>query len=133
MNPIYLIILSVIGFVVSFYIFYSKKYHKPLYCPIGHSCDEVVKGKYGKIFGIENSIPGMLYYVLIFFYGFSLLINRNIFKEGIIYYFIVIASFGSVLFSIYLTGVQAFVLKKWCDYCIVSSIVSVLILFVLIF
>ncbi|MBS3114230.1 hypothetical protein J4448_03940 [Candidatus Woesearchaeota archaeon] len=44
-----------------------------------------------------------------------------------------IASLGSVLFSIYLTAVQAFVLKKWCEYCIVSSIASVLILIVLIF
>ncbi len=132
MNHVYLMILSLIGFVVSFYIYYSKKYDKPMYCPIGQDCDAVIKSKYGKIFGIENTVPGMLYYALIFIYGIAIFLNRNIFKEDIIYYSLVIASIGSVLFSIYLTAVQAFVLKKWCDYCIVSSIASVLILILLI-
>ncbi|MBI3026588.1 vitamin K epoxide reductase family protein [Candidatus Woesearchaeota archaeon] len=133
MNPIYLIILSLIGFAVSFYIFYTKKNDKKMYCIVGENCDEVVKSKYGKTFGIENTIPGMAYYLFVFFYGIASLANQNIFKGNIIYYFIVIASIGSVLFSIYLTSVQAFVLKKWCEYCIVSSIASLLILLVLIF
>src|SRR3989338_6581807 len=105
MNPIYLIILSLIGFAVSFYIFYSKRYDKPMHCVIGQDCDAVVKSKYGKTFGVENTIPCMIYYILIFIYGIALLLNRNLFKEGIIYYSLVIASIGSVLFSIYLTAV----------------------------
>ena len=104
-----------------------------MYCPIGQDCDAVVKSRYGKTFGIENAIPGMLYYIMVIGYSITLLLNGNIFKGDIIYYFIVSASIGSVLFSIYLTGVQAFVLKKWCYYCIISSIASVLILFVLLF
>ena len=132
MNPFYLIILSVIGFAASFYIYHSKKHNKTLYCPIGQDCDAVVKSKYGKTFGVENTVPGMLYYILIFIYGIDMILNRNVFKGDIVYYSIVIASVGSVLFSVYLTAVQAFVLKKWCEYCIVSSIASVLILFVLI-
>ena len=133
MNPLYLIILSLVGFAVSFYIFYSKKYDKPMYCLIGQGCDAVVKSRYGKTFGIENTVPGMLYYLFIFIYGIVLLANGNLFKGNIIYYFVVGASVASVLFSVYLTGVQAFVLKKWCEYCIVSSIASVLILLVLLF
>ena len=133
MNLIYIIFLSVIGFIVSFYLYYSKIHHKKIYCPIGHDCDAVVKSKYGKTFGIENTIPGMLYYAIVFFYGIALFFNRNIFKDNLIYYFIVSISFVSVLFSIYLTLVQAFVLKKWCDYCIISSMISVLILVVLLF
>ena len=133
MNPIYLMILSSIGFGISFYIFYTKKYDKKMHCVIGQNCDAVVKSKYGKTFGIENTIPGMLYYALIFAYGIAVLSDRNLFKANIIYYFVVIASIASVLFAVYLTSVQAFVLKKWCEYCIISSIASVLILIVLIF
>jgi uncharacterized membrane protein len=132
MKPLYLIALSIIGFLVSFYIFYSKKYGRQMYCVIGQDCDTVVKSKYGKTFGVENAIPGMIYYILIFAYGAALLINRNLFKENIIYYFLVIASTGSVLFSVYLTVVQAFVLKKWCEYCIISSTASLLILLALV-
>jgi len=126
MKEIYLIILSLIGFAVSFYIYYSKKYNKPMYCPIGKDCDAVVKSRYGETFGIENTLPGMLFYILIFIYG--ILLNRNVFISNAVYYFIVGISFVSVLFSLYLTFVQAFVLKKWCEYCIVSSIASILIL-----
>lgn len=133
MNPVYLIMLSLIGFAVSFYIYYSKKYDKPLHCLIGQDCDAVVKSKYGKTLGIENTVPGMLYYVLIFIYGIAVFLNRYLFKGNNIYYFVVIASISSVLFSIYLTAVQAFVLKKWCEYCIISSISSLLILLVLLF
>ena len=133
MNPIYLMVLPAIGFAASFYIYHSKKYNKPMYCVIGEDCDAVVKSKYGKTFGIENTIPGMVYYGIIFAYGFGMLLNRNVFKEDILYYFIVIASISSVLFSIYLTAVQAFVLRKWCEYCIISSIASLLILVALMF
>ena len=132
-NSIYLIILSVIGFSISFYIFYTKKHDKKMYCIVGENCDEVVKSTYGKTFGIENTIPGMTYYCFVFFYGIASLTNQNIFKGSIIYYSLVIAGIGSVLFSVYLTAVQAFVLKKWCEYCIVSSISSLLILLILLF
>lgn len=131
MNPVFLIILSLIGFIVSFYIFYSKKYDKPMYCIIGQDCDAVVKSKYGKTFGIENTVPGMLYYAIILVYTSGLLTNQNIFKGEVIYYSIVGISVASVLFSLYLTYVQKFILKKWCEYCIVSTIASILILGVL--
>ena len=131
MNNIYLISLSLVGIMVTYYLYYSKTHDKKIYCLICHDCDEVVKSKYGKTFGIENTLFGILYYGLILVYGTAIFLNRNIFKENILYYFIVISSIVSVLFSIYLILVQAFALKKWCDYCIVSSIVSILILLVL--
>lgn len=132
MKEIFLIALSLIGLAVSFYIYYTKKYGKEMYCIIGKNCDEVVKSKYGKTFGIENTVPGMIYFVMVFFYGIFVFSNGNLFKGDIVYYFVVGASVASVAFSVYLTGVQAFVLRKWCEYCIVSAICSVLILIVLI-
>jgi len=131
MKEIFLMVLSVIGFAVSFYIYHSKKNNRKLFCLIGENCDDVVKSKYGKTFGIENTIPGMMFYFLVFAYGFLIFLNQNIFKGSIIYYFVVSASFASVLFSFYLASVQAFVLKKWCEWCITSSAVSVLILIML--
>ena len=132
MKEIFLISLSLIGFAVSFYIYHTKKYKKKMYCVIGENCDEVVRSRYGKTFGVENTLPGMVYYAIIFIYGIILFSNGNIFKGSTIYYFVVSASIASVSFAVYLTAVQAFVLKKWCEYCIVSSISSLLILLVLI-
>ena len=132
MNPLYLIILAIIGFIVSFYLYYAKTYNKKIYCISKHDCDAVIRSKYGQTFGIENTLLGIIYYILIFAYGIALILDRNLFKGMSLYYFLVGSSAASVLYSIYLTGVQAFVLKKWCDYCIISSIASVLILIVLV-
>ncbi len=133
MREIFLMIFSVIGFAVSFYIYRSKKNNTKLFCLIGENCDDVVTSKYGKTFGIENTIPGMMFYLLVFAYGLLTFLNQNIFKGSIIYYLVVSASIASVLFAIYLTSVQAFVLKKWCEWCITSSTISVLILITLLF
>ena len=126
-----LIILSAIGFAVSFYIFYSKKYDKPLYCFSKAECDSVVRSKYGKTFGVENTIPGMSYYAMIFAYG--ILLNRNVFIAKPVYYFIVGISIASVLFSLYLAYVQKFILKKWCMYCLISTAASIIISGVLVY
>lgn len=131
MKEIALMIFAFIGFAVSAYIFYSKKYDKPLYCFSKADCDAVVRSKYGKTFGVENTIPGMLYYAIIFAYGFFL--NRNVFIALPVYYFIVGISVASVLFSLYLAYVQKFILKKWCMYCIISTIASIMILGVLVY
>lgn len=114
-------------------MYYSKKYDKPLFCPRSGNCDDVIKSKYGKTFGIENTIPGMGYYVVILIYATGLLSNRNIFKEAIVYYSIVGISLVSVMFSLYLAYIQKFVLRKWCYYCIISTIASLLIFVVIIY
>ena len=132
MNSRYLIILAVIGFAVSFYLYYAKTYNKKIYCILKHDCDAVVKSKYGRTFGVENTLFGMLYYLMIIAYGITLILDGNLFKGIYVYYFIVGSSAASVIYSIYLTGVQAFVLKKWCDYCIISSVASILILITLV-
>ena len=131
MTEIYLIVFSAIGFFVSAYILYSKKFDKPLFCPIGENCDDVVRSRYGKTFGVENTIPGMAFYALVFIYAIGSILNRNIFKEVIVYYSLVGISICSVLFSLYLVYIQKFVLKKWCIYCIVSTIASLFILIIL--
>ena len=127
---LHLIFLSLIGIGISFYLYYYKTHDKKIFCVIGQDCNAVVKSRYGKTFGMENTLVGMLYYALILVYGSGA--DQNLFKEYIIYYSIVIISIASVLFGVYLAGIQAFVLKKWCDYCIASSIVSLLILLALI-
>ncbi len=127
MNPLHLVVLSLVGLLVSLYIYYSKKTGNPMVCLPGASCNEVVRSKYGSLFGIDNSIPGMIYYLFMLSYAIALFFNENLFKEAMFYYPIVGISGLSVLFSAYLTGVQAFMLRKWCYYCLVSTAASALI------
>ena len=70
MEHIYLLILSLTGFLVSAYIYYKKNRKEKLVCIIGKDCNKVIHSKYSKFFGlIDNEIIGMLYYSLVLIFS----------------------------------------------------------------
>jgi len=122
-------VCAIIGLCISSYIYFKKKpkAKKPMVCPIGGHCEDVVGSKYGKTFGIENTFLGMLYYLLIAVYMVLLLGNITLPEAETIRLLIKVATTGSFLFSAYLIGVMQFKLKIWCTWCIGSAICSTLI------
>ena len=116
--------LASYGFYVAYTVVKSKNTGKALVCDINHDCDAVVNSKYGKIFGIELSSIGSLYYVAIGI-SYGILIFTNF---AFLFYtfslWVMIASVGAALFSLYLMAVMVFILKNRCDWCIKSAIVS---------
>ena len=127
-----IIILNSIGAAISLYILRQKTTKQKLVCIIGKDCNEVVTSKYASFFGIPNELMGLGYYV--FFVTISLLIQTHITTLFSIPLSEVrmLAAFGSLLFSLYLTYLQLFVLKKFCEYCLAINIVNLL-LFLLLF
>ena len=125
-----LFVLVVVGFFVTVYIFYKNRKQENLVCIIGKKCDVVVNSSYNKTFGIKNYILGIFYYlflgilVLIFLYFQKTILGINI--ELII---LIISGFA-LLFSVYLTYIQFFVLKAICDYCLISALINLLIFIV---
>jgi uncharacterized membrane protein len=109
-------LLSLAGLLVSAYLLYGQKAHKRLVCLIGHDCDEVVKSAYGRTFGFENTILGVL------FYGGLLAISLLSIQVPPVPV-LSVALLASV-FSVYLIYVQAVVLRKWCDYCVLSALLN---------
>ena len=130
MINIWVLILTIAGFFVAWYIYYKKSKEAPMVCVIGKKCDEVLHSKYNKMFGVPNENIGMLYYiilavlVILFLSGFTTIAGISVNLT------ILIITSVAVLASIYLTFIQWLVLKKWCDYCIGSTIINVLILIV---
>lgn len=118
-------LFSLIGFVICFYIFKTKKKSGHLVCPIDGNCDEVIYSHYSKTFGIRNEIGGMLYYFFTFLVYVSLIIHLKI--PLWIIAFSIFSSFVAFLFSIYLIYLQAFIIRKWCTWCVSSAIISTLI------
>ncbi len=131
MNIILLVTLlsAITGFCISAYIYFKKKPQstKPMVCPIGGHCEDVVGSKYGKTFGIENTLLGMLYYLLIAVYMLTLLVNLNLPQADTVSLLIKLATTGSFLFSAYLISVMQFKLKMWCTWCIGSATCSTII------
>lgn len=127
--------LAVVGFFVSWHIYQSKKGGPKLVCFIGkgkHTCSEVVESEYAKTLGIPNEILGMAYYVamaiLAIFLGFFLQKASGTFQT-----FAVIFSGTAFLMSLYLTAIQAFVLKKFCEWCLVTALANTLIFAIFIY
>ncbi len=118
------VILGIIGVWVSSYIYYKKQHKQPLVCNIiGDDCSKVVNSKYGKTFGIENTILGALYYGGVAIYG--VLLSFGLFE--FLSFFVFIASGFGFLFSLYLLYVQIYVIKEYCQYCLLSALLSVFI------
>lgn len=116
-------IAALIGFFISCYIAYKKIKHEKLFCPLGKQCNDVVYSEYNKMFGIQNEILGVIYYGLV-----AIVFGASLFgvwsAPTILNLFFLIAALCAVVFSVYLIFVQAIILKKWCEWCIASAILS---------
>ena len=123
--PSFIILLSLAGAYISWYVLQHKLDKKPLVCSINHQCDDVVNSKYGKTFGIENSVLGLIYFLgMATGTGVSMKYTLTLF--GISFTtLLLLASIGSAIFSLYLLGVMVFKLKERCDWCIGSTAISV--------
>jgi uncharacterized membrane protein len=118
------IILALYGIYIAWTVAKSKTKGEALVCSIDHDCNAVVNSKYGKTFGIENSFLGGIYYVGIGLSYVILLFTDFPFLFSTFKMWVLIASVGAALFSLYLMGVMVWIIKDRCDWCIKSAIIS---------
>lgn len=113
--------LAILGLLISAYILYAKGWNKKLVCLIGEDCDRVVKSRYGYLFfGIPNELFGVVYYALA-----AMLFGADVGTRSL---FPAIAAIA-FLASLYLAAVQAFVLREWCEFCLITAAINGIILF----
>lgn len=118
------IVLAFAGLINASYLTYKHYQKKPLVCPINHDCNAVVESKWGKMFGVRNEILGLLFYAAMLISGIvNALTPLAIPKLAL--YLLIGASVGLV-FSIFLTLLQKFVIKDFCFYCLISAGVGLL-------
>lgn len=121
-------LLAIIGFLLSWFIFSKKKRNKKLVCFIGKDCNKVLYSKYSKLFfGISNEALGMVYYgvVVLFAILFFLEIGQ-IGALSLMPLLLIITGVASV-FSLVLIYLQAFVIREWCEYCLMSAGINIVI------
>ena len=115
-NIIY--IFSIIGILDTLYLIYHKVKKSEVAFPFFPKewCYKVQHSKQSKTFGISNSILGFCMYLLIIILTF-------LFISAIIPFWplFIIIVFG-FLFSLYFLFVQAFILKAFCTWCVISFI-----------
>lgn len=129
-ESLFITVLAAVGLGISLYIYRSKKLNRPLLCPVGKGCNAVVASPYAVTLGIPNEVSGILYYALVIASqvaaGFSSLALNQFVTDGL-----VVLAAVAALFSVYLIFIQAFVLRKWCEWCIMTSLVNIAIFLLL--
>ena len=129
MIPGALIVFGFLGLAVSFYIFIKKSRKEPLTCHIDTGCNRVVNSRYSRMSGVPNEIIGVLYYGATVALGLLELAGAQVLSDPLFLLLFFGAAMGSALFSLALIFVQAFILKSWCEYCLVSAGSSIAIFF----
>lgn len=119
-------ILGLSGFLLANYIKDTKKEAVPLVCPMEGSCESVIQSNYSKFLGVPVETLGILYYGLIFL-TYALLAIFPQYLPDIVTTLILSFTICAMVFSIYLTAVQSFILKHWCTWCLISAGICTLI------
>lgn len=114
MNKSLILGLAAVGFLVSSYLLKVKLRNEKLVCFLGEDCDAVVKSKYGSTFGVPNELFGVLYYAGMF--------GGTVFSLPAI--LLQTASVFALSASLFLVFVQAFFLKKWCEWCLSTALIN---------
>jgi uncharacterized membrane protein len=121
MGDAYLLLVSItlLGLTNTIYLSFHSLNGTKVKC-VGfpqHWCDKVTSSKYSRTFGIPNPFLGFgmlsTILVLLFFYNVGTVS---------IYPALALISFG-FLFSLYFLYLQAFVIKAFCTWCVVSALV----------
>jgi uncharacterized membrane protein len=112
--------LGGLGIAIASYLAFENLQSQSGVCTITHGCATVQQSKYGKLFGIPVSLPGLGLYALLFTAAILWLRNFRAARATLapIAFF---ASLFGLTFSGYLTYVEGWVLDAWCIYCIASA------------
>ena len=119
------IVLTIIGMGITGYLTYTTLADKELICVESGQldCNAVQSSAYSEAFGIPVAALGLGAYVT--FFLLLVLDGRidfmTIYGPTILF---MLTLFG-VIYSAYLTYIEAFVLEKWCQYCVASAILMV--------
>lgn|SRR3989338_1614719 len=113
-----LYVFSSIGVLDTLYLLWHKIMGTEVACPFFPKewCMKVQHSPQSKTLGIPNSLAGLVMYALI-------IVLTYLFAEGSAQFWPLqaVVTFG-FLFSMYFTYVQAFVLRAFCTWCVVSAI-----------
>jgi len=119
-------LLSLVGFLISLYLWlHAIGVIGELKCGTG-SCEVVQASPYARVAGVPVAFFGVVGYVALFVMALVGLQSSFLSKRSVSVLLVALAT-GGVLFTAYLTYLEAFVIHAWCRWCLGSTGVMVLI------
>ena len=114
-------VLALIGaFVATYLTFYKLGIIGELTCTVG-SCTTVQSSKWARFLGFPVAAWGVGFYVTVLIVTLVGLQERFL-ESRAISLFLVAASGWGTLFSLWLTYLEGFVIRAWCQWCVVSAV-----------
>jgi uncharacterized membrane protein len=113
-------VLAVIGLSVSIYLAVTKIMGVTVPCGLTQGCETVLSSKYSRIFGIDLHWLGIL-----FFSGTivgALLANHYAKIRKFLPWYLGLGALAALSFI----GIQMFAIGKFCQYCLVTDTISIL-------
>lgn len=108
-------LIAFLGMVDTFYLS-LKRNAGPIPCHVTRGCNDVLTSRYSEIAGIPLSWIGLAFYLFVFslsafeLFGTAKTLRWLFYPAGV-----------ALLISGLLVGVQAFSLKAFCEYCLLSA------------
>lgn len=119
-------LLALVGFFIALYLlFYAQGAFGTLLCGEG-GCETVQSSEYAVFAGVPVPLIGVIGYALLLGTALAGLQPGPGRSRGLAIAIFLLAS-AAFAFSMYLTGIEAFVLNAWCRWCIASAVVATLI------
>lgn len=118
-------VFSLLGLGVSVFLLYEYSLSGPVVCPLGGGCDIVRSSIYSHFLGISLPVLGIAFYLMMAI--LSIAHSQNLTGKALLKLQLFISVIG-VSFGIYLTYLEAFVIKAYCFWCVLSFIISIVIL-----
>jgi uncharacterized membrane protein len=119
-RPTLIALFSFIGMIDALYLS-MKRNAGPIPCHITHGCTDVLTSKYSVVLGVPLSWFGLAFYLTIFSMAVLKIFedenNPVEFPLKLVFYLSGLA----LIISAMLVGVQAFILKAFCEYCLLSA------------
>ena len=117
-------VFSLAGLMISSFLFYEYNLQSPIICPVGTGCDTVRASPYSYFLGISIPILGILFYLVMTILSVIHAQTTN----NLLFRLKLLVSLIGVGFGVYLTSLEIFVIKAICFWCVLSFIISLVIL-----
>jgi len=116
--------LAVLGLVDSGYLYVAYVTGSELSCGILDGCNAVAASPYSSLFGVPFSLLGIIFYSSVLLIGFGLFTKWALRAKKLFYIVAILGAVSSICFSC----IQAFLIGAWCLYCIISAVITFILL-----
>lgn len=110
--------ISFLGLILSGYLFIAYVSPEPIACISGEGCRAAQLSAYAAFLNIPTPAYGVLFYLILGILG-ALWTETT--KKKLLPYLVILVGSGFAV-SLFLSGIEAFVLKAWCSWCVASAI-----------